>query len=430
MPNHEIVDEYDPALGYHPSVIPLDVRLGLTTPAPSGPPLRWGVLGCSKVAHDFVQALKYLSIACGLPHSVVAVGSRSADRAARFAALHDVPNSHGSYEELCADANVDVVYVATLHPYHREHAELALGNGKHALVEKPFAMTEEDARAVYDLANRKGLFCGEGMWTRFFPAVEWARRRLGEGDDDDTDGGDDVNPIGRVRVVQADFSIDGDDVGPYPSDTIYHAASGGGSARCVLPYIVAAATMPYEKGPDRIAANGILPDDGDGAGDLAMGMTMIFSHEEAANRSNGSPPGDRSIASGVCGYLAESSETTTYAAKRGRITIDAPAHCPISATIVRKNLGKRGNGATSDTPIGDAAIGGNATTVTFRLPEPTPEIESSEGIKLPNSMEFVYEAEATRRLIASGQRTFFQWTPEESIECVRIVEEMLRQVRG
>jgi len=437
------IDAYDATLGYHPSIPPLDIRLGLTSPPsktfvgsktskqqqPST--LRWGILGCSKVAHDFTQTLKFLS-SHHLPHAISAVGSRSINRASDFAKLHNIPNAHGTYAALCADPTVDIIYVASLHPHHKAHAEMALWNGKHVLVEKPMTMKAEDAQYLYDLSTRLNLFVGEGMWTRFFPAVEWTRCHLGEdgGDNDaETTSSTEDNasvPIGQVRVVQADFSIDGNDVGPYPSDSLYATELGGGSAWCVMPYIMAAALMPFDSEPDRIAANGIVPNGDDAVGDLAMGMTLTFNNNnvgaEAENAN--SPPGNKSIASGVCGYLAESSEITSYAAKRGRITIDAPAHCPTSATMVRKS-GGMGNGTTSETTIPDS---GGTSTVIFPLPASTPEIEESGGIKLPNSMGFIYEAEAARRLIAAGQISFPQWTPEESVGCIRIIEEMLRQI--
>ncbi|KAL9179206.1 hypothetical protein ACHAXT_008496 [Thalassiosira profunda] len=428
------VDAYDPALGYHPSAIPLDIRLGLTSPPSlqgasdvNKRPLRWGILGCSKVAHDFAQALKFLR-SNGLPHEITAVGSRSVRRAEEFADLHKIPHAHGSYEELCNDATVDIIYVASLHPYHREHAEMALRNGKHVLVEKPMTMKAGDARFLYELSKELNLFAGEGMWTRFFPAVEWARQRLGE---DDGNSDCDVVPIGRVRVVNADFSIDGDDVGPYPIDSLYAKELGGGSAWCVMPYVVGAALLPFNTMPDRIAANGILPED-DEAGDLALGMTLTFTNKSAGGGTgSGSPPEHRSIASGVCGYLAESCERTTYSAKRGRITIESPAHCPTSATVVRKAAGTRGHGATSSThgdDVPDEESGSSA--VEFPLPESTPEIEASGGIRLPNSMGFVYEAEAVRRLIEAGRTSFPQWTPNESVGCIETIEGMLRQIRA
>ncbi len=107
-----------------------------------------------------------------------AVGSRTLERAEWFARRHGIPTAHDTYEELCNDPNVDIVYVASLHPNHKDHAVLALSSGKHVLVEKPMAMRAEDAQLLYDLGKEKRLFVEEGMWTRFFPAVEWTRSHL------------------------------------------------------------------------------------------------------------------------------------------------------------------------------------------------------------------------------------------------------------
>ena len=193
-------DEYDASLGYHPSIPPLDIRLGLTNPPSSTTQpttLRWGILGCSKVAHDFTQALKYLYTKCHLPHSISAVGSRSIIRSMEFAKLHNVSNAHGSYEELCADPSVDIIYVASLHPYHREHAEMALKSGRNVLVEKPMTMNSNDAQYLYDLGRELNLFVGEGMWTRFFPAVEWTRCHFGGENDTKNAGIDPLRPPTR-----------------------------------------------------------------------------------------------------------------------------------------------------------------------------------------------------------------------------------------
>ncbi|HYH35746.1 MAG TPA: Gfo/Idh/MocA family oxidoreductase, partial [Nocardioides sp.] len=83
-------------------------------------------------------------------HRVVAVGSRRPDAAAGFAAEHGIGRAHASYEELLADPEVDVVYVATPHPLHAENALAALAAGKHVLVEKPFTLNATQARAVVD----------------------------------------------------------------------------------------------------------------------------------------------------------------------------------------------------------------------------------------------------------------------------------------
>ena len=104
--------EYDYHLGYHPEVVPLDIRLGLTSPPAEGDDdaLRWGIMATGKVAHDFAQVLKFLCLTNGR-HALLAVGSRTQARADEFAALHSkpfTPTAHGSYEELCADPYVDL----------------------------------------------------------------------------------------------------------------------------------------------------------------------------------------------------------------------------------------------------------------------------------------------------------------------------------
>ena len=116
-----IIDEYDATLGYHRSVLPLDIRLGITSNTSldeqTQQPLRWGILATGKVAHDFTQVLKVLP-----HHTITAVGSRTIERAEWFAHRHNIPIAHGTYEELCHDSNVDIIYIASLHPDHKQHA--------------------------------------------------------------------------------------------------------------------------------------------------------------------------------------------------------------------------------------------------------------------------------------------------------------------
>src|SRR5205085_2134477 len=93
-----------------------------------------------------------------------AAGSRSAARAAAFAADHGVERSHGSYEALVSDPDVDVVYIATPHSEHLEHALLAIGAGKHVLVEKPMAVTAEQARRLVAAAREVSSASGTQAW--------------------------------------------------------------------------------------------------------------------------------------------------------------------------------------------------------------------------------------------------------------------------
>lgn len=106
-------------------------------------------------------------------HEVVAAASSSSkDRAADFLKLVKAPGSakaYGSYHELVADPDIDIVYVATPHSHHFQNAMLALEAGKNVLCEKALTVTAAQARKLVDTARAKGLFFMEAVWTRYFP---------------------------------------------------------------------------------------------------------------------------------------------------------------------------------------------------------------------------------------------------------------------
>jgi predicted dehydrogenase len=140
-------------------------------------PVRWGILGTGGIANAFVRDLRLTDSGV-----VTAVGSRSQDSADRFADAFGIEGrQHSSYESLVADPNIDVVYVATPHPMHRENAILALRAGKPVLVEKPFAMNAAEAREIVAVARENALFVMEAMWTRFLPHVAVVRDWLAQG---------------------------------------------------------------------------------------------------------------------------------------------------------------------------------------------------------------------------------------------------------
>src|SRR5579875_2121443 len=95
----------------------------------------WGIVGTGHIAATFARDLQLLPDA-----RLVAVGSRREQTADDFGRRFDAPNRHGSYEDLVADPDVDVVYVATPHPEHYRNARAALEAGKPVLVEKPFTV--------------------------------------------------------------------------------------------------------------------------------------------------------------------------------------------------------------------------------------------------------------------------------------------------
>jgi predicted dehydrogenase len=145
------------------------------------------VLAPGGIARDFAAAVQSRS-----GQRLVAVGSRSLDRAQQFADEFGVTRAHGSYEDLVADPHVDAVYVASPHSEHHDHALLALRAGKPVLVEKAFTRNAAEAREVLDTAQSSGLFAMEAMWTRFLPHVDVVRRALEDG------------LLGEVHTVFAD----------------------------------------------------------------------------------------------------------------------------------------------------------------------------------------------------------------------------------
>ena len=171
--------------------------------------IRWGILGTGRIARDFANGLR------ATPDAVLAaVGSRSADGAASFAQAFEVPLAFGSYEELVACPEIDIIYIATPHPMHAANAILALRAGKAVLCEKPFAMNRREAGEMVALARAKKLFLMEAMWTRFMPALAEVQRIIASGE------------IGTVTQLHADFGFSAT---PDPAHRVNDPTLGGGA---------------------------------------------------------------------------------------------------------------------------------------------------------------------------------------------------------
>ena len=119
------------------------------------------------IASRFVDALHAHS-----PQRFVAVGSRSTERAERFATEHGIERAYGSYEEVAAETRVDAVYIASPHSAHKDLALLAITAGKHVLIEKPMAASAAEAQVIADAARAAGIMAMEAMWTRYLPQAD------------------------------------------------------------------------------------------------------------------------------------------------------------------------------------------------------------------------------------------------------------------
>jgi predicted dehydrogenase len=171
--------------------------------------VRWGILGPGGIATQFA---KDLSLVPGAERA--AVGSRSAEKAGAFAEGFGFARAHGSYAELAADPDVDVVYVATPHAQHLDAALLCIEGGKSVLVEKPITLDLSSAAQLVQAAHLHEVFLMEAMWMRLNPAIRKVAELIEEG------------AIGWVSAIHADFGLQG----PFePEHRLRNPKLGGGA---------------------------------------------------------------------------------------------------------------------------------------------------------------------------------------------------------
>lgn len=131
--------------------------------------IRVAILGAGRIAQHMADTLVKMAedVRYADLMEPYAVAARNAVRAADFAAKYGFPVSYGSYEELVADPNVDLVYIATPHNLHAEQAILCMKAGKGVLVEKAFGANAAQTREMLAVAKETGMLCAEAIWTRY-----------------------------------------------------------------------------------------------------------------------------------------------------------------------------------------------------------------------------------------------------------------------
>lgn len=252
-----------------PHTTPLDIRLGLTHGGDVAFPLRWGILGAGRISSQWVMSLQACAGA-----TVTAVAAREYERAKYFATRYGISSAYGSYTEMVSADDVDIVYIGTITPLHKAHTLHAIEAGKHVLCEKPLAENLSDAQTMYNAAAEKNVMLQDGVWTRFFPAVEHARSAIEAGS------------IGEVVITQSDFF-----------DPIY-----------------AIQTVPFAFGATAI------PTAVTALGGKASGAIVEYGEEKCAILTF--PPKN-----------CELPEVTEFIGTKGRVTLERPAHCPTCISI-------------------------------------------------------------------------------------------------
>jgi len=198
---------------------------------------RWGILAPGKIAHKFAAGLQFVPGA-----RLQAVGSRDLERARTFAQQYHAPRSYGTYSELAADPEVDIIYIASPHTIHMDNTLLCLEHGKAVLCEKPLAINSYQVQRMIGASNENKAFLMEALWSRFLPNIVKTRQLVEAGE------------IGRVSALKADFGFKAN---YNPGSRLFDPALGGGALLDIGIYPLFFAQFLFGK-PEKIEAEAKL----------------------------------------------------------------------------------------------------------------------------------------------------------------------------
>ena len=255
----------------------------------------WAILGCGKIARKFSNDLKLLPNA-----NLYAAASRDLQKAKDFASENGFEKAYGSYEEMVADPNVDVVYVATPHSHHHEHAMLCLYHKKAVLCEKAFALNKNEAEEMINCAKKNNTFLMEAFWTMFQPSFRKAMEIINSGE------------LGKLKIVRSDFAFNGvfD-----PQKRLYNVKLGGGSLLDIGVYPVFAALTSLGK-PEIIKT---FVDFASTGSEESICMIFKYKNGEMAN-----------LTSSFAGF---SPTQTEYWFEKGYMVLNPKWHAPTKITV-------------------------------------------------------------------------------------------------
>lgn len=219
--------------------------------------INWGIIGAGRISRTFVNDLKFITGA-----NVVAVASKSIERAKTFAGEYSLNYYYDDYKDLVRNSEVDVVYIGTTHNFHTENMMLCIENNKPVLCEKPFTVNSSEAKKVIDFAAEKKVFVMEAMWSRFSPAYTKVREIIGSG------------VIGKVKFLSADFGFKAPN---NPESRAFNAKLAGGGLLDVGIYPISLAFWVFGKNPQKISTTANIGKTG-----VDEEAAMIFHYDNGA----------------------------------------------------------------------------------------------------------------------------------------------------
>ena len=219
--------------------------------------MKVGIIGAGRIAANMAKTLDGMDDA-----AAYAIAARNLDRAQKFAKEWGFEKAYGSYEELVNDPEVELIYIATPHPFHIEHAKLCINHGKPVLCEKPFTVNAVGAKEVFALAKEKEVFITEAIWTRYMPSRKLINDVIASG------------IIGQVHSIQANLG--------YPLKDVKRMISpelAGGALLDVGVYTVNFALMVFGNDIKDIFAKAVISDKGV---DLTDSITITWNDGKMA----------------------------------------------------------------------------------------------------------------------------------------------------
>ena len=278
--------------------------------------LGWGILGTGNIARQFATGVN-----AARRGRLVAVGSRTDEKARAFGQTHHIPTSYGSYQQLLDDPTVTAVYNSLPNNLHHEWTIKALRAGKHVLCEKPFAVNLAEAQEMFDVAKREGKLLMEAFMYRTHPLTHAVQQAVASG------------AIGDVRLIRTSFCFK---VSKWQGNIRFDPKLAGGVIMDVGCYCVNFSRLFAGAEPSQIHV--VHHRHESGIDDIAAG-TLVFPNNV--------------IASFTCGMSLHADNTASICGTEGYIEIPIPWKPPAAGatfTIARSTPPKMENPTTKSPP--------------------------------------------------------------------------------
>jgi xylose dehydrogenase (NAD/NADP) len=325
-------------------------------------PLRIGVLGAAAIARAFIAG-----VAPSRTVKVTAVASRDLAKAERFAKDTGIARALGSYEALLADPAIDAVYNPLPNTLHAEWSIRAADAGKHVLCEKPLAMNEAEAVAMFAAARRHKVHLVEAYPYRAQPQTQKLAELVAAG------------AIGRIRLIRASFGVNFTD----PSNIRLKPDVGGGALLDAGSYAVSLVRLVAGARPERVSA--------------------------------------------VAQWTETGVDNSTVATLEFAGGLLAQVSCSFATGYHRHALVSGDAGTIETTYLNHPPVGGPPTVHVRRGTKVTDAIET---IEVAGGNGFLAEAESFRALVAHGPAHWTGATPEESVDIAATLEAILSSARS